>query len=312
MRRVAAILLFALLVAATVAYLSGGARRAVTATDGQALRVLPSAAASDPLIARQRPAAPYKEIAEPAVLQTPASIYSRYEAATDLLPLAQELRERVRHGDAAAVGPLDRIEDECLMFMVSPGTRAGVSDIPDMQEKVDPSMTGPIEAALARRTARCQRFTRSDLIERGQREILLGEAASKGDPQAQARWLVYADLVHVPDATLIADVKNVVASGDPEAINDLSPVMSERVAGREQLFDLPSGSEVASWAWVGAACKLGLDCGPHGFELQQLCLTGPCYPSVDDYIREALLTPMQYRQMLHDEQKILAAVGRRH
>ncbi len=308
MRRVAAILLFALLVAATVAYLSGGARRV---THGQALRELPTAAASDPLIAGPRPAAPYRGIAEPSVLHTSTSLYARYEAATDLLPLAQELRERIRHGDAAAVAPLDRIEDECLMFMVSPGTRAGVTDIPDMQEKLDPSMTGPIEAALARRTARCQRFTRTDLIERGQRVKLLGDAASGGDPQAQARWLVYSDLTHVPDATLIADVKNVVASGDPEAINDLAPVMSARVAGREQLFDLPSGSEVSSWAWVGAACRLGLDCGPNGFELQQLCLTGPCYPSVDAYIRDALLTPMQYRQMLRDEQKILAAVGRR-
>ncbi len=172
-------------------------------------------------------------------------------------------------------------------------------------------MAGPIEAALARRAGRCQRFTRADLVERGQQEELLGEAASRGDPQAQARWLVNADLDHVPGATLVADVKNVVASGDPQAIYDLGNVMSARVEARRQLFDLPSGSEESSWAWVSAACRLGLDCGPNGLELQEICLSGGCYPSIDAYIRDAILSPMQYRQMLRDEQKILAAVGSR-
>lgn len=233
--------------------------------------------------------------------------FARYDAATDLFPLAQELRERAEHGDADAVGPLDRIRSECFLFMVSPATRADASYLPRLWEKVDPSSTGPIEAALARRTARCQRFTRADLVEHDQQMALLRSAAAKGDPQALARFLSM-DLEHVPDATLVADVNDVVASGDPEAINDLASVMSQRTEGRQQLFDLPSGSERSSWAWVSAACQLGLDCGPNGQVLQDACLSGSCYPSVDALIRDAILPPREYRQMLKHEQKILARI----
>ena len=307
MRRDVLVLGVVLLVVWAMVYVNRVHLRAAQSKNVTVLQAKPAEPESDPVVSSPGPMAAPAGLRN-TIVRAPTSVYARYEAATDVFPLAQELRERAEHGDADAVGPLDRIRSECFLFMVSPATRADASYLPRLWEKVDPSSTGPIEAALARRTARCQRFTRADLVEHDQQMALLRSAAAKGDPQALARFMSM-DLEHVPDATLVADVNDVVASGDPEAINDLASVMSQRTEGRQQLFDLPSGSERSSWAWVSAACQLGLDCGPNGQVLQDACLSGSCYPSVDALIRDAILPPREYRQMLKDEQKILARIG---
>ena len=308
MQRVVIVILVAALAAGTWMYFHG-TRAATPSSATPASPVVDAMPADD---ASDSDAGRTNTPARPVRPSTRASMnaYKRYETATDLFPLAQDLLVRAMHGDPDAIGPLDRIRNECFAFMVSPTTRASVDDLSRQTEKFDPGSTGQIESAIARRTARCQRFTRSDLIPSDQRMTLLESAAANGDPQAQARWLSgMTDLDHVPDATLLADVKNIVASGDPQAINDLANVMSARLDGRQQLFDLPAGSETSQWAWVSAACQLGLDCGPGSQLIDHICLNGAgCYPSLDALVRDAVLPPREYRQMLLDEQMILARV----
>lgn len=234
--------------------------------------------------------------------------YARYDAATDLFPLAQELRERAERGDIDVVAALAELEDECMMFVLSHGDR---SYIPRIVGQRDPSIKPWLDAMLERTNSRCQRFTRSDLMRREQIHDLLVAAAKQGSPSAKARLLVgTVDMQHMPDDVLAGTVHDILTSGNPAAFADLSAVMGARVQGREQLFDVPSGSESASYAYLFAACQLGLDCGPNSRILTNLCFNGiGCgYPSIQALMQDTMLTPDQYRSMQQDVQQILAKI----
>ncbi len=234
--------------------------------------------------------------------------FARYDAATDLFPLAQELRERAERGDPDVVAAFAELESECWMFVLSRGDR---SDIPRAIQQRDPKIKPWVDSMLARTNTRCQRFTRSDLISYKRLHEMLVAAGNQGSAAAKARLLMgTVDIEHLPDATLAGTVRDILASGNPAAIVDLSNVMGTRVQGREKLFDLPSGSETESQAYLIAACRLGFDCGPNSRILANLCFNGiGCgYPSVEAIVQDRMLTPQGYRMMQQEVQQILAKI----
>ena len=234
--------------------------------------------------------------------------FARYDASTDLFPLAEELRASAEHGDTSAVAALAELEDECSAFVLSRGDR---SYVPRAFQQRDPNIKPWVDAMLARTITRCQRFTRSDLMPSKQIHEMLVSAAQQGSPSAKARLLVRTvDLEHLSDDALGGTVRDILASGDPAAIADTSNVMGARVQGREQLFDLPSGTETASQAYLVAACRLGLDCGPDSRILANLCFNGMgCgYSSVEAFVQDTMLPPQQFRVMQQEVQQILARI----
>ena len=237
--------------------------------------------------------------------------FARYDVATDLFPLAQELRERAERGDPDVVAALAELESECWMFVLSRGDR---SDVPRFLQKRDPNIKPWVDSMLARSSLRCQRFTRNDLISYERLHEMLVAAAKQGSASAKARLLMgTVDIEHLPDATLAGTVRDILASGNPAAIVDLSNVMGVRVQGREKLFDLPSGSETESQAYLIAACRLGFECGPNSRILANLCFNanGCGYPSVDALVQDTMLTPQEYRVMQQEVQQILAKIPHR-
>lgn len=239
-----------------------------------------------------------------------ADLRARYDASTDLFGLYQELHERANAGDPGALTAQADIEMECSMFIASHGDR---SDIPRGMQKRNPAIaTKPwVDALLARTNARCQRFTKSDLGTFEQRHAQLVLAAHEGSPGAKAQLLSEMNTKQLPDDLFSATVKEIMASGDPDAIGRLASVMHKGVAGREQLFDVPSGSDSASYAYVLAACKLGMACGPNSQALANLCFNGVgCgYPSVDEAMKNALLPPAELIEVQKMAQEIIDHAG---
>jgi hypothetical protein len=240
-----------------------------------------------------------------------ASPYARYDTATDLLPLAQELREQVNHGDWRGAAALAELQDECFSYMRSRGDRSAV---PREAQRRNPAIKPWVDAMLARTTSRCQRFTPADLEPWQRMQDRVAEAARQGDAEAKARVLDRTmRLDQIPDDTLAGTVKDIIASGDPAAFVDLSAVMGARMDGREKLFDVPAGNEVAGYAYLLAACRLGLDCGPDSRILANLCFNGGgCgYPSIQALLQDTMLTPEQFRAAQAYVPQILAKVPHR-
>jgi hypothetical protein len=220
-------------------------------------------------------------------------LHSRYESAIDLLPLAEELRVRAAHGDTEALVTLADLEAECMAYVVSNGDR---SYVPRAMQKLHPEIKPWVDSLLARTTARCERFTKNDLGTHKQREDALMAAAKQGSALAKARLLSRMPTTKdLTDQQFATAVHEIIATGNPDAIFDLSAVLGAGVAGREKLFDVPSGSEVATDAYVLAACRMGRDCGPNSQLLAALCFNGVAcgYQSYEELVRKELLPPAE-------------------
>ena len=247
----------------------------------------------------------------PMAIAPAADPNARYVGATDLYPLAQELRERAERGDVDVVAALAELQDECLAYVMSHGDRGFV---PREFEKRDPSSKSWTEAMLERSRVRCQRFNRGDFLSHQRMNNLLIGAANRGSATARARLLMSdPQIEQLPDDVLASEVRGVMASADPGAIADLSNVMGTRVAGRndrQALFGAPAGTDTEEVAYLIAACRLGLECGADSHVLASLCFNGiGCgYSSVEAIARDRLLTPYQYREMQRELPLILARI----
>lgn len=201
---------------------------------------------------------------------------ARYREAARLDLLIADLEQRSRSGDADASLALSRIYDECMMFL-DPAAIATI-DIPPERR-----------AALIRSHAwlqrRCAGFSPGTV--ESIRNVLhyRSLAARQGSLVAQIEEQIRHAGFDLPLADHRTLIEAVLLQGDGEAYLALSNLMGSTAAGRrEQLQDVPAGSEVAAAAWMLAGCRLGVPCGIDSPLLNRLCSqAGMCGPeSVED------------------------------
>ena len=256
----------------------------------------------------------HTSLQQAAELQS-ASPRSLFETSDDLYPLSQELRLRAKQGDAAASIALMDIESECRAFVQSAGTSMPGYDrlsVPDMYVQKHPEARAYVQDLRTREQARCGRFTKQDLIGTYDQKLpLLRQAAKDGNAEAQAR-LLSEEMAHwdsIPADKLKSTVNYILASGDPQAIFFLSGPMS--IPSSEGMFNVPSGSELASYAYVLAACRMGMACGQSSQLLANVCLNGMgCgYASYDALLAGNLVAPDELKTVRQMAQQIIDTSG---
>lgn len=91
-------------------------------------------------------------------------------------------------------------------------------------------------------------------------------------------------------------VEEVIASGNPEALFELSNLMW-RAPAPDSRWETHAGSQAAAQSWAVAACRLGHDCGPDSKVMRQLCTSlGVCrQTNYEQYVIQELLTPRERR-----------------
>jgi hypothetical protein len=236
------------------------------------------------------------------------SIHDRYESSDDLFSLYQELRINADTGDAEALTTLADIEGECLMFLSSVD---GGAYIPNLVAKRDPEVKPWVDSMLSRRRARCHRFNKADLGTLDQRRAQLERAAQEGSIAAKLELMSERPLAGVSDEELKTTVQQALASGNADTIARLSGVMHGQVADRRSLFDVPAGSDMASDAYILAACRLGMNCGSNSQLLANACLRGyGCgYPSFEAMLSEKKYSPIDMAEARRMAEEILAKIG---
>ncbi len=226
----------------------------------------------------------------------PRSLRQTYDSSTDLFALDQDLRARADQGDDDAAMVLIDLENECRAFVLNGGTSAPGYDrfgIPDGWAKLHPDARNYVAALRVQEQSRCGRFAKTDFESHTVKLARLNKAAKNQNAEAKATLLA-DESMHwdtIPADHLASTVEDIVESGNARAIFGLSSVMYN--PNRDQLFDVPAGSKLASEAYVLAACKLGMDCGPMSQLLANVCFNaGGCgYASYDAQLRELMLSP---------------------
>lgn len=183
----------------------------------------------------------------------------------------EALKAQARAGDALAQRKLAEAYDAC--FIVNVDRKRFVDGLPMTKQTLhDPAQIRLFEQLAAERLQQCDAvdggaFIPSDLI-RG----WYAQAAENGD--LAARLMDGAFSRKKLDATSAARLlEDVMGSNDPGAVfafgNALGPGYPA-IAG-DPTEPLVTG-EVANWAWMVAACRMGYDCGPTSAFMGNMCL----------------------------------------
>ena len=217
----------------------------------------------------------------------------------------QELKAADPH-DTEAETIIADASYECVAMAQSPDTRYPGAR---QAEKQRPELKPYIEGLIANDQQRCGRLVKSDISSADAKSIvgMYAKPASDGSMKALAIQLQYSNIDAMPNAALAADVQRIIASQDPDAIGALSNLMGGRAEDRSAAFGPVSGTETQQYAWLMAACQMGMDCGPGSSLLRQYCLNaGVCgYTSIDQVISNNYLTPTDYRTAVAQSQQII-------
>lgn len=245
---------------------------------------------------------------------TPASTRAstpraRFEQSRDLFGLVQDLRSAADSGDVEARTIIADSLYECVSIAQPPDNRyVGAQQA----EKERPELKGYVEGLMATDKQRCGRFVKADIGGANAKSIvaMYAKAATDGGAKALAMTLQYSNIDSMPDAALASQIQRIEASRDPDAIGALSNLMGGRAEDRPAAFGSMSGHEIQQYAWLLAACQMGMNCGPDSSLLRQYCLNaGNCgYGSIDQIVSSNYLTPTDYRSAVEQSHQIIKSL----
>ncbi len=206
--------------------------------------------------------------AEPQGAQTA----KRRSAAAERMKAFEELKRRARAGDALAQRKLAEAYDACHFVNVDRdrflrGLHANRSTLSD-----------PAQLALLDRVAG-ERLAQCDVVDGGQivpSELIrtwYAQAAENGD--LVGRLMDNAFRRKELDAAASSQLlEEVLGSNDPAAVFAMGGTLRSdySILPNDPAEALVRG-ELASTAWMMAACRMGYDCGPTGVVMGNTCLT---------------------------------------
>lgn len=235
----------------------------------------------------------------------------RYEQSRDLFALVQDLRAAADSGDIQAKTIIADALYECIAVTQVPGS--GYIGALDAEQK-HPELKNYVEGLIAIDKQRCGRFVKQDIGGPSKVIALYTIAADNGSAKAMAMKLTYVDIDHMPDAKLAADIRQITESRDPDAIGALSNLMGLRAENRQSVFGDISGHETQQYAWLLAACDMGMNCGSDSRLLRQYCLNaGVCgFRSIDQVISSSYLTPADYHTAVAQSHEIVNSLYNHH
>jgi hypothetical protein len=201
--------------------------------------------------------------------------------------------------------------DECRALKVSPTFAA---DIVQQRKLIGHSDVAIVQKYADQLEERCLTFLGSQSISGAGDASLYSAAAEKGSLEAEAHLLksqVLNSLVSPTAAALSLDsvqssVVNIIGSGDPAAIFELSDLFGENSV----LGGTASGSSKAVAAWQLVACDMGLDCSEN--LLRSYCLNGGIYCGSGDLrqnMQQTQFTPADFAQVVALESAIVSALN---
>jgi hypothetical protein len=236
---------------------------------------------------------------------------ARFEQSRDLFDLVQELRGAADSGDVEAKTIIADSLYECVSMAQSPDSRYMGAQ---QAEKKSPELKGYVDGLIATDKQRCGRFVKADIGGANAQSIvsMYANAADSGSAKALAMELQYSNIDSMPDATLAADIQRIIASGDPDAIGALSNLMGGRAEDRPAAFGPMSGQEIQQYAWLLAACQMGMNCGPDSSLVREYCLNaGSCgFTSIDQIVSSNYLTPTDYSSAVVKSHQIIKTLNR--
>jgi len=207
----------------------------------------------------------------------------------------KELKQRAEAGDAVAQRLLAETYADCLFVNLERDEfLTGVENRKRLLS--DEAQVRVLEQAARERIGKCDAVDVEDATRLELAAQWFATAADNGDLAARA--MVRASNLNRQDPAETAQfLEEVLASGDPAAVFMFGGTLRQGApAGKGGPSEPLATGELATQAWMVAACRMGYECGPSGRVVETICL------EMSDCAGEDLETYVQ-RQLRDEAQR---------
>lgn len=227
------------------------------------------APAADPMLAHDDTGARPPQALATAAGPRRAGLRHGFETDDDLFAYSRRLLPAVQAGDAEATWLLARVVDYCASAATDP---AGFARDSALLAGMRLPAARTIAGVRARVGARCARFDASDGLSPLRVRQLRLQAARAGSLGAEAELLAAGEPLSAAPGYANGLLERIGRAGDAEAFGALSGAAD--VAGWFTLVDGQVAPQYRTIVWQLAACRMGMDCGPHSALMTAYCVNG--------------------------------------
>lgn len=224
----------------------------------------------------------------------------------------KELKQRAEAGDAVAQRLLAETYADCLFVNLERDEfLSGVEDRKRLLS--DAAHVRVLEQAARERIGKCDAVDVADVPRLELAAQWFAKAAENGDLAARATVRA-SNLDRQDPAETAQFLEEVLASGDPAAVFMFGGTLREDApAGKDGPSEPLSTGELASRAWMVAACRMGHECGASGRVMESICLemSGCAGEDLVTYVQRQLPDEAQREELERRVGEILALTGGR-
>lgn len=183
----------------------------------------------------------------------------------------KELKQRAEAGDAVAQRLLAETYADCLFVNLERDEfLSGVENRKRLLS--DEAQVRVLEQAARERIGKCDAVDVEDATRLELAAQWFATAADNGDLAARA-MVRASNLKRQDPAETVQFLEEVLASGDPAAVFMFGGTLREDApAGKGEPSEPLATGELATRAWMMAACRMGYECGPSGRVVETICL----------------------------------------
>ncbi len=224
----------------------------------------------------------------------------------------KELKQRAEAGDAVAQRLLAETYADCLFVNLERDEfLSGVENRKRLLS--DEAQVRVLEEAARNRIGKCDAVDVEDATRLELAAQWFATAADNGDLAARA--MVRASNLNRQDPAEAAQfLEDVLASGDPAAVFMFGGTLrQDAFAGKGGPSEPLATGELATQAWMVAACRMGYECGPSGRVVETICLEmSDCAgEDLETYVQRQLRDEAQREELERRVGEILALTGGR-
>lgn len=218
------------------------------------------------------------------------------ESGADANMTFEKIKMEAERGSAKAQRKLSEIYALCAGYSLDPKKQLATLD--NLSVLVPASKSG-IDGVKQRLVARCGGVDFGQPIPMEAVDLWVEQAAKGGDiaSRIKIRTRSTQPLLAEEVNELLEDV---LTSGDPEALLEMSSLMSRPVVGElSGRYQQLAGDSTIGAAWGVAACRVGASCGSDSMLMDSICMsTGKCsYRTYEEFLASEVVSPAERARM---------------
>jgi hypothetical protein len=206
------------------------------------------------------------------------------DSSTSFSAVEAEFLAKAEQGDGPSQRALRQMYEYCFQYSINPET---YDQYLASLAQAKPEASAQYERIIGRVRERCEDFDGGEPIPMALLEYWHEKGLASQEITARIR---HARTMQLDESEVSALAQEVIASKEPDAFIEFAS-SANRIRLTGALAEL-TGSDLDSYAWIAAACRLGKRCDSQSVLMENYCLSlGTCdFSSFEEMVRTGIIS----------------------